>query len=100
MYKYTINDDIVVEFFKEGQAAPFIRQHCYPKGQPWSRYQAEQWANLKLEEMVNPQSKWVAGNSPDDPMRLRKFPTDTVDETIEDDVEPVVEEPTVDEPAE
>lgn len=89
MYRYEITDDNVVLMFRDGDGHAFLSQPDYPNREPWSRYQAEEWAKAKLNEMENPDSKWIAGPSPDEPIKERPAFIEPVEE------DPLLEEPEV-----
>jgi hypothetical protein len=55
--------------------APFMLQPEWPSGQPWdSKDQAESWVQVFIEELENPESRLLAGNSPDTHPAIRPEP--------------------------
>lgn len=57
--------------------APFLNQSSWPDGTEWlNKEEAQAWADLFIESLENPQSEFVAGNSPNEPKRLRPKPTE------------------------
>jgi hypothetical protein len=46
--------------------APFFFQPDWPNGSAWAnKAEAEDWANVFIESLVNPDSDFVAGDSPE-----------------------------------
>jgi len=49
-----------VEVFEDGSSVPFLRQPHWPSGQPWeSKEQAEDWAKLFVESVVNAEAPYA-----------------------------------------
>lgn len=62
--------------------APFLYQPTWPNGDRWSdRAEAEDWANVFIESLQNPESEYLPGMSPDEPKRLRPEPVEIDIET-------------------
>lgn len=55
--------------------APVIFQPNWPDGTDWaSKEEAEAWANVFIESIINSESEFIPGLSPDEPKRLRPKP--------------------------
>jgi len=55
--------------------APFLLQPNFPDATPWvSKAQAKNWAEVFIASLVDPNSEFVAGNSPDTHPALRPEP--------------------------
>lgn len=56
--------------------APFFLQPDWPDATPWAdRAEAEAWAQVFIESLVNPESEFIPGDSPNEPKKLRPEPT-------------------------
>jgi hypothetical protein len=57
--------------------APFIFQPDWPDVTPWaSKAQATNWAEVFIASLVDPNSEFVAGNSPDTHPAIRPEPVE------------------------
>lgn len=80
-YKYEINDKNEIRIWDTENPnelnAPFFLQPDYPDGSPWAnKLDATAWAELFIESLVNPESEFLPGDSPDEPKKLRPKPAE------------------------
>jgi hypothetical protein len=62
--------------------APFFLQPTWPNGTEWaSKGEAEEWALTFLESLENPESEFLAGDSPEEPKKVRPIIEDSAAET-------------------
>jgi hypothetical protein len=56
---------------------PFLFQPDWPDGSPWeSRAQVQDWADVYINGLLNPDSEFIQGNGPDEPVIPRPQPVD------------------------
>lgn len=75
-YIYEVNELNAIKIWDTGNpnemGAPFFFQPDWPDCTPWAnRDEAVTWAELFIESLENPESKFVPGDSPKEPKRLR-----------------------------
>jgi len=68
-YYYEIDDNNAISVWDNENPnennQPFLFQPDWPDNTPWaSRDEAEGWVSVFIESAVNPESEFVAGNSP------------------------------------
>ena len=64
--------------------APFMFQPDFPDTTPWAdAAQATEWAEVFIASLVDPESEFVAGNSPDTHPAIRPEPEPEPEETPE-----------------
>lgn len=52
--------------------APFLFQPDWPNGTPWAnKKQADAWAKAFIVALDNPESEFIAGDGPDEPVKPR-----------------------------
>jgi hypothetical protein len=69
-YRYEIDSKNAIRVWDNEnpneENAPFFFQPDWPNETPWaSRAEAENWAQVFIESLVNPESEFVAGASPE-----------------------------------
>jgi hypothetical protein len=69
-YRYEIDKNKAIRVWDNEnpneENAPFFFQPDWPNETPWaSRAEAENWAQVFIESLVNPESEFVAGSSPE-----------------------------------
>jgi len=89
-YEYKIDKNLVLQIWDKEkpneEMKPFLEQPYWPDGTQWAdKAQAENWAKAYIEALANPNSEFVAGNSPDKPELPR--PVKTSDELDEEKAE-------------
>jgi hypothetical protein len=57
--------------------APFLFQPDWPDGTPWaSRQEVQNWADAYTTALSDPESEFIQGNSPSEPIIPRPAPSD------------------------
>lgn len=78
-YRYEIDKKNAISMWDDSNpnpgGEPFLFQPEWPNGTPWaSKAEAETWAKAFIETLENAQSEFVAGDSPEEPLKPRVFP--------------------------
>jgi hypothetical protein len=78
-YRFEIDTDNAIRIWDNvtigEQGAPFLFQPDWPDVTPWaSLAEATDWAEVFIASLVDPESEFVAGNSPDNHPALRPDP--------------------------
>jgi hypothetical protein len=91
-YKYEIDQENAVKIWDlenpNDLNAPFIFQPDWPDTTPWaSKEEAEDWAQVFIESLENPESEFIPGGSPDTHPAPRPEPVeDTPNDVIEGEI--------------
>lgn len=79
-YRYEVDETNAVRIWNAADAedaAPFLFQPDWPDTTPWaSEEEAREWATTYIEALDDPESEFLAGNSPAEPKRIRVAPTE------------------------
>lgn len=75
-YRYQLGKDNAISFYDDENpiedGSPFFYQPDWPNGAKWaSKAEAEAWAKAFIAELQDPKSEFVAGDSPDQPLKPR-----------------------------
>ena len=78
-YRFEIDTDNAIRIWDNvtigEQGAPFLFQPDWPDVTPWAdAAQATDWAEVFIASLVDPESEFVAGDSPDTHPALRPEP--------------------------
>jgi hypothetical protein len=78
-YRFEIDTDNAIRIWDSQSVsennAPFILQPDWPDVTPWAdSAQATDWAEVFIASLIDPESEFVAGNSPDTHPALRPEP--------------------------
>lgn len=64
--RYEIDETNAIRVYNDGETVPFCFQPDWPDTTPWAdRAEAENWAQLLIESMQNPDAEFIPGVSPD-----------------------------------
>ena len=80
-YRFEIDADNAIRFYDDANPnegdAPFMFQPDWPSVIPWaSKAQAKNWAEVFIASLVEPNSEFVAGDSPDNHPAIRPEPVE------------------------
>jgi hypothetical protein len=80
-YRFKVGTDKAIKIWDNDNPnendAPFMLQPDWPDLTPWaSKAQATNWAEVFIASLVNPESEFVAGNSPDTHPAIRPEPVE------------------------
>ncbi|MDB4418069.1 hypothetical protein N9262_02335 [Akkermansiaceae bacterium] len=87
--RYEIDKKNAVRIFNDGDEAPFLFQPDWPDNTPWSsKAEATAWAKAAIEAFTNPESEFLPGESPDQPLQARVAvePIVEISDSIEESV--------------
>jgi hypothetical protein len=78
-YAFTVDEQKIIRIWDTENPnendAPFMLQPDWPDFTPWaSKAQAKNWAEVFIASLVDPNSEFVAGNSPDTHPAIRPEP--------------------------
>jgi hypothetical protein len=78
-YRFEIDGDNAVRIWDNANSneknAPFFLQPSWPDSVPWAdAAQATDWAEVFIASLIDPESEFVAGNSPDTHPAIRPEP--------------------------
>jgi len=80
-YRYEVNNKNEVKVWDNENPnendAPFFFQPDWPDGTPWAnKSEAEDWAQVFIESLDNPESEFVAGENPENHPKPRPEPVE------------------------
>lgn len=75
-YRYEIDTENAIRVWDDENpnetGAPFMFQPDWPDRTPWeSAAQATEWVEIYIASLVNPESEFLAGDSPEQPKMIR-----------------------------
>lgn len=75
-YRYEVDKDKAVRIWDDANPnefnAPFILQPNWPDSTAWaSKSEAESWAKAFIAALENPESEFIAGDTPSEPLKPR-----------------------------
>ena len=78
-YRFEIDTDNAIRIWDNvtigEQGAPFMFQPDFPDTTPWAdAAQATEWAEVFIASLIDPESEFIAGNSPDTHPAIRPEP--------------------------
>jgi len=85
-FRYEINTKNEVRVWDDSNpdpsGAPFFLQPNWPNGTAWAtKKEAETWVKAFIAQLENPESEFVAGDSPEEPIKPRPIIEDFAAET-------------------
>lgn len=85
--KYTANKNEVLIWIGMTEEPNIVQPH-WPDGTPWaSDEDAKAWAEAYIESAENPESEFLPGNSPDQPLIPRPLPESLEGEIVDEATE-------------